>query len=159
MRRRGVPGDFFVRPAADARNRRDREGWRDMAELPFLAAEEGRGHVLALLFFFAVFLVAAWGSWQGTLPASDEAVLAQTANEIGSIGRALPLRFDGVPVHDTPPFAPWLMAVFYSRFGVNEFAARFAFVLLSIAAIYVTYLRGKGRVPGLGRSGRAVSVP
>jgi 4-amino-4-deoxy-L-arabinose transferase-like glycosyltransferase len=114
-----------------------------VAELPFLAGEEGRGHWLALLFFLAVFLVAVWGIWQGSFPTSDEAVLAQIANEVPPIGRALPLRFDGVPVHDTPPIAPWLMAVMYSRFGSNDFAARFAFVLLSIGAIYLTYRAGR----------------
>jgi 4-amino-4-deoxy-L-arabinose transferase-like glycosyltransferase len=114
-----------------------------VAELPFFAGEEGRGHILALLFFLSAFLIAVWGSWQGVLPASDEAVLAQIANEVPNIGRALPLRFDGVPVHDTPPIGPWLMALMYSRFGVNEFAARFAFILLSIGVIYVTYCAGR----------------
>ncbi len=114
-----------------------------MAELPFLAGEEGRGHILALLFFLAVFLIAVWGIWQGALPASEEAVLAQIANEVPRIGRALPLRFDGVPVHDTPPIAPWVMSLMYSRFGVNDFAARFAFVLLSLGAVYVTCLAGR----------------
>jgi 4-amino-4-deoxy-L-arabinose transferase-like glycosyltransferase len=114
-----------------------------MAELPFLAGEEGRGHVLALLFFLAVFLIAMWGSWQGSLPASDEAVIAEIANEVPPIGRALPLHFDGAPVHDTPPMAPWLMALMYSRFGTNNFAARFAFVLLSIGAVYLTFLAGR----------------
>lgn len=99
--------------------------------------------MLALLFFLSVFLVAVWGSWQGSLPASDEAVLAQIANEVTHIGRALPLRFDGVPVHDTPPVAPLLMALMYGRFGANTFAARFAFVLLSIGAMYVTYCAGR----------------
>lgn len=114
-----------------------------MAELPFLAGEEGRGHVLALLFFLSVFLTAVWGSWQGSLPASDEAVLAQIANEVPHIGRALPLLFDGAPVHDTPPFAPWFMALMFSRFGTNNFAARFAFVLLSLGAVYLTFLAGR----------------
>ncbi len=114
-----------------------------MAELPFLAGEEGRGHVLALLFFLSVFLTAVWGSWQGSLPASDEAVLAQIANEVPHIGRALPLLFDGAPVHDTPPFAPWFMALMFSRFGANNFAARFAFVLLSLGAVYLTFLAGR----------------
>ncbi|MCX5752342.1 MAG: hypothetical protein NTW97_01715 [Candidatus Krumholzibacteria bacterium] len=114
-----------------------------MAELPFLAGEEGRGHILALLFFLSAFLIAVWGSWQGSLPASDEAVLAQTANEIHSAGDALAPSFDGAPVPDTAPFGPWLMALSYIPFGVNEFAARFAFVLLSLGAIYVTYCAGR----------------
>jgi 4-amino-4-deoxy-L-arabinose transferase-like glycosyltransferase len=114
-----------------------------VAELPFFAGEEGRGHVLALLFFLSAFLIAVWGIWQSPLPASDEAVLAQTANEIRSVGGALALRFDGAPVHDTPPLGPWLMALSYTRFGVNEFAARIVFVLLSIAALYMTYCAGR----------------
>ena len=133
---------FYIRPAACARDRSDREGGTGMAELPFLIEEEGRGYILALLFFLAVFLIAVWGIWQGTLPASDEAVLAQIANEVPNIGRALPLRFDGAPVHDTPPVAPWFMSLMYSRFGANDFAARFAFVLLAIGAVYLTYRAG-----------------
>jgi 4-amino-4-deoxy-L-arabinose transferase-like glycosyltransferase len=114
-----------------------------VTELPFFAGEEGRGHMLALLFFLAVFLIAVWGSWQGALPASDEAVIAQIANEVPNLARALPLRFDGAPVHDVPPLAPWLMSLMYTRFGTNNFGARFAFILLSVAAVYLTLCAGR----------------
>jgi 4-amino-4-deoxy-L-arabinose transferase-like glycosyltransferase len=143
MPRGACPAIVFFRPVSGARDRSDAGMRRGVAELPFFAGEEGRGHILALLFFLAVFLIAVWGSWQGSLPASEEAVLAQTANEIRTAGGALTLRFDGAPVHDTPPLGPWLMALSYVLFGVNEFAARFAFVLLSIAAVYVTYCAGR----------------
>ena len=116
---------------------------RGLTELPFFTGEEGRGHILALLFFLSVSVITVWGTWQGTLPASDEAVLAQTAHEIVTSGDALTMRFDGAAVHDTPPLGPWLTSFFYLLFGVNEFSARFAFVILSIVTFYVLYLAGK----------------
>jgi 4-amino-4-deoxy-L-arabinose transferase-like glycosyltransferase len=125
-----------------ARTERSRER-HAVTELPFFTGEEGRGHMLALLFFLAVFLIAVWGSWQGALPASDEAVIAQIANEVPNAARALPLRFDGAPVHDVPPLAPWLMSLMYTRFGTNNFGARFAFILLSIGAVYLTLCAGR----------------
>ena len=114
-----------------------------LAELPFFAGEEGRGHLLALLFFLSLLVVTIWGTWQGVLPATDEAVLAQTAREILTTGDARTMHFDGMPVYDTPPLVPWLMSFFFLIFGVNVFAARFAFVLLSILTCYVVYLAGK----------------
>lgn len=113
-----------------------------MAELPFFAGEEGRGHVLALLFFLSAAVITLWGTWEGTLPASDEAVLAETGREILVTDDPATMHFDGAPVYDTPPLAPWLMSFFYLIFGVNEFAARFAFVLLSCLSYYVVYLAG-----------------
>jgi 4-amino-4-deoxy-L-arabinose transferase-like glycosyltransferase len=116
---------------------------RGLAELPFFTGEEGRGHILALLFFLSISVITVWGTWQGTLPASDEAVLAQIAHEIATTRDALTMRFDGVAVHDTPPLGPWLMSVFLLLFGVNEFSARLVFVILSIVTFYVLYLAGK----------------
>lgn len=114
-----------------------------MAELPFFAGEQGRGHLLALLFFVSASVITIWGTWQGVLPASDEAVLAQTAREILTTGGARTMHFDGMPVHDTPPLAPWLMSFFFLVFGANIFSARFAFVLLSILSFYIVYLAGR----------------
>jgi 4-amino-4-deoxy-L-arabinose transferase-like glycosyltransferase len=122
--------------------RRSKRG-HGLAELPFFTAEQGRGQLLALLFFVSASVVTVWGTWQGALPPSDEAVIAETAREIVATGDAVTMHFDGAPVHDTPPLAPWLMSFFYRLFGVNEFAARFAFVLLSIATLYVLYHAGR----------------
>lgn len=114
-----------------------------MTELPFFAGEEGRGHILVLLFFVSAFVITVWGTWDGALPAGSEASLAETAREIVATGEPLPMRFDGAPAHDTPPLAPWLMSFFFLVFGVNEFAARFAFVLLSVAASWVLLVAGR----------------
>ncbi|RJR30479.1 MAG: hypothetical protein C4574_02350 [Candidatus Latescibacterota bacterium] len=114
-----------------------------MTELPFFAGEEGRGHVLVLLFFVSVFVITVWGTWDGALPAGSEASLAETAREIAAGGGPLPMRFDGAPAHDTPPLAPWLMSLFFLLFGANDFTARFGFVLLSVAASWVLLVAGR----------------
>jgi len=114
-----------------------------LAELPFFAGDAGGGHILALLFFLSAFVIMGWGIWEGTLPASNEAVLAESAREILTTGDALTMRFDGTPVHDVPPLAPWLMSFFYLLFGAEEFAARLVFVVLSIITLYVLYCAGR----------------
>ena len=114
-----------------------------MAELPFFAGERGRAHILVILFFISVSVVTVWGTWEATLPGSDEAVLAETGREILATGDLVTMHFDGAPVHDTPPLVPWLLALLYAAFGANEFTARFTFVLLSVLTFYLVYLAGK----------------
>jgi 4-amino-4-deoxy-L-arabinose transferase-like glycosyltransferase len=114
-----------------------------VAELPFFTGEGGRAQLLILLFFISVSVVTVWGTWRASLPASDEAVLAETGREVLATGDPWTMHFDGLPVHDTPPLVPWLMALFYAAFGVNEFTARFPFVLLSVLTFYIVYLAGK----------------
>jgi 4-amino-4-deoxy-L-arabinose transferase-like glycosyltransferase len=114
-----------------------------VTELPFFTGEQGRGRILALLFFLSISVVAVWGTWQGTLPASNEALYAETAREIVTTGNAVTMHLDGAPVHDTPPLGPWLMALFYRLFGVGDFAARFAFVVLSVLVAFIVYHAGR----------------
>jgi 4-amino-4-deoxy-L-arabinose transferase-like glycosyltransferase len=121
-----------------------------LAELPFFTADEGRGQLLALLFFLSIAVVTVWGTWEGALPASNEAVLAETAREILTTGDTFTMHFDGAVVYDTPPLAPWLMSFFYRIFGANEFAARFPFVLLSILTFLVLFNAGRAASPGWG---------
>jgi 4-amino-4-deoxy-L-arabinose transferase-like glycosyltransferase len=137
-----MPGGFFARAGSGAGAGAAKRG-RGLAELPFFTGEESRGHILALLFFLSISVITVWGAWEGTFPASDEAVLAQTAHEILTGGDALTMRFDGEALDDTPPLGPWVMSFFYRLFGVNEFSARFGFVVLSIIACYLLYLAGK----------------
>ncbi len=114
-----------------------------MAELPFFAGEEGRGHILVLLFFFSALVITVWGTWDGALPPGDEAALAETAREIVVTGRPLPMQFNGAPAYDTPPLAPWLMSLFFLLLGASDFAARLGFVLLSIAVAWVLLVAGR----------------
>jgi len=131
-----------------------------LAELPFFTSEEGRGHLLALLFFLSVSVITVWGTWQGTLPASDEAVIAETGREIVTTGAAVTMHFDGEPVHDTPPLAPWLIAIFCRLFGTNEFAARFAFVAMSVVTLFILYRAGRVASQGWCPSGEVrASIP
>jgi hypothetical protein len=53
-----------------------------LGELPFLTGEQGRGPLLLLLFFVSVTIVALWGTWEGTLPANREAILAAEAKRV-----------------------------------------------------------------------------
>ncbi|MDD4857969.1 MAG: glycosyltransferase family 39 protein, partial [Candidatus Krumholzibacteria bacterium] len=114
-----------------------------MAELPFFTADEGRGQLLALLFFLSAAVVTVWGTWDGSLPPSNEAVIAETAREIVTTGDVSTMHFDAAAVYDTPPLAPWLMSFFYRLFGANEFTARFPFVLLSILTFLALFNAGR----------------
>ena len=99
--------------------------------------------MLVLLFFVSLCVITVWGTWHAPLPDSNEAVLAETGREVLATREAAVMHFDGVPVHDTPPLVPWIMSAFFAAFGVNEFAARFPFVLLSVLTVYLVYLAGR----------------
>jgi 4-amino-4-deoxy-L-arabinose transferase-like glycosyltransferase len=113
-----------------------------MKELPFLTGDQGRGPFLVILFFVSATVVAIWGTWEGTLPASEEAVLAETAREILVTGDGWTMRFDGAPVHDLSPLPFWFMASCYRLIGMNEFSARLPFVLFAVLTFLLTYFMG-----------------
>jgi len=129
-----------------------------LAELPFLAGEQGKGPLLVLLFFISAAVIMIWGTWEGTLPFSEEAVLAETAREILVTGDGWTMHFDGGPVYDTPPMAAWCASFFLKTFGRSEFTARLAFVIFSILALYVVFLTGAVR-SGDVRPGRTWITP
>ena len=111
-------------------------------ELPFMTGARGRGPFLVILFFVSVTVVTIWGTWEGTLPASEEAVLAETAREILVTGDGWTMHFDGEPVRDVSPLPLWFMASCYRFFGTNEFAARLPFVLFAVLTYFITYIIG-----------------
>jgi 4-amino-4-deoxy-L-arabinose transferase-like glycosyltransferase len=116
-----------------------------MAELPFLAGEQGKGPLLVLLFFISAAVIMIWGTWEGVLPFSEEAVLAETAREILVTGDGWTMHFDGAPVYDAPPLAMWCMSFFLKYFGLTEFTARLPFVIFSVATLIVVFLAGSIR--------------
>lgn len=116
-----------------------------MAELPFLAGEQGKGPLLVLLFFVSAAVITGWGTWEGTLPFSEEAVLAETAREILVTGDGWTMHFDGGPVYDTPPLAMWCTSFFLKNFGLSEFAARLSFVIFSVLSLFIVFLAGAVR--------------
>jgi len=107
-----------------------------------MTGARGRGPFLVILFFISATVVTIWGTWEGTLPASEEAVLAETAREILVTGDGWTMHFDGEPVLDVSPLPLWFMASCYRFFGTNEFAARLPFVLFAVLTYFLTYLTG-----------------
>jgi 4-amino-4-deoxy-L-arabinose transferase-like glycosyltransferase len=113
-----------------------------LKELPFLTGAHGKGPFLVLLFFVSATVITVWGTWEGTLPASEEAVLAEMAREILTTGDGWTMHFDSMPVDDVSPLPLWFMAAFYRVIGQNEFSARLPFVLFAVLTFFVTYLMG-----------------
>jgi len=113
-----------------------------LKELPFMTGARGRGPFLVVLFFLSATVVTIWGTWEGTLPASEEAVLAETAREILVTGEGWTMHFDGEPVRDVSPLPLWFMASFYRLFGTNEFSARLPFVVFAVLTYFLVYLIG-----------------
>ena len=107
-----------------------------------MTGARGRGPFLVLLFFVSATVVTIWGTWEGTLPASEEAVIAETAREILVTGEGWTMHFDGEPVHHVSPLPLWFMAACYRFFGTNEFSARLPFVLFAVLTYFITYLIG-----------------
>ncbi|MCK4236406.1 MAG: glycosyltransferase family 39 protein, partial [Candidatus Krumholzibacteria bacterium] len=129
-----------------------------MSELPFLTGEQGRGPLLVTLFFISAALVTVWGIWGGTLPASDEAVLAESAREILVEDEVWMMHFDGKPIYDTPPLALWLMAFTMRIFGTGELGACLPFVIFSVLTFYLVFLAG-GVKAGEGPSRQWITRP
>lgn len=116
--------------------------WYQLAELPFLAGEQGRGSILVLLFLVSAAAVTGWGIWEGTLPHSEEAIYAEMAREIAVTGEVWTLYFDGQAVRDVPPLSIWSTALCLRLFGAHEFAARIGFVIFAVLAYWIVYLAG-----------------
>ena len=111
-------------------------------DLPFMTGARGRGPFLVILFFVSATVVTVWGAWEGTLPATEEAVLAETAREILETGDGWTMHFYGEPVHDVSPLPLWFMAAGYRFLGASEFAARLPFILFAVLTYFITYLIG-----------------
>lgn len=125
-----------------------------MTELPFLAGEQGKGPLLVLLFFLAAAFVFAWGSWEGTVPATEEAVVAEAAREIASSGDVWPIRINGEADYSVAPGAPWMISVFFVLFGASALTARLPFILSGLLILFVTYITGeRGQKKDSGGSG------
>ncbi|MBN1884288.1 MAG: glycosyltransferase family 39 protein [Candidatus Krumholzibacteriota bacterium] len=105
-----------------------------MKELPFLAGEDSRGSFLLFLFFLSALVVTGWGIWEGTLPATGEAVFAEQAREAAG-GNLWPARFDGEAVPGTPPLPLWTAAASIRLLGASGWAVRLPFVFLALAAV------------------------
>ena len=110
-----------------------------------MAGEQGRGPLLVLLFFISATVITVWGTWEGVLPPTEEAVRAETAREILVTGDWWTMHFDGAAVYDLPPLPMWTVAVFLKLFGTNELSAHLPFVLFSVLTFFLAFLAGEVR--------------
>ncbi len=113
-----------------------------MIELPFLAGERGRGPFLVVLFFISVMVITAWGIWEGTLPADEEALAAEAAKEVFETGNFLTMHFNSGALYNLPPLPAVFAAPFIKMLGTTEVAARLPFVLFSIVILFFVFVTG-----------------
>lgn len=89
---------------------------------------------LAILWLLAIgFLAFFWNLGSTGLIDETEPLFAEAARQMTVTGNWITPYFNGVTRFDKPPLIYWLMAIAYSTFGVNEFAARLPSALSGIA--------------------------
>jgi 4-amino-4-deoxy-L-arabinose transferase-like glycosyltransferase len=72
----------------------------------------------------------------GSIFSSDDAIYAQMAREMVSSGSWLEPAWLGVPIFDKPPLLFWLLGLFGSVFGFDEFILRLPGALGALVSIY-----------------------
>lgn len=85
----------------------------------------------AMLFFYRL------GSF--SLTDVDEGVYAATTQEMVETGDWITPHYNGINRYDKPILLYWMMALAYTIFGVNEFAARFWSALLGVGLVLMTF--------------------
>jgi len=93
-----------------------------------------RAQTALLLLCAALVLFPTLG--MGSIFSSDDAIYAQMAREMVSSGSWLEPRWLGVPIFDKPPLLFWMLGLFGSAFGFDEFILRLPGALGALVAIY-----------------------
>lgn len=89
---------------------------------------------LAILWLLVIgFLAFFWNLGSTGLIDETEPLFAEAARQMTVTGDWITPYFNGVTRFDKPPLIYWLMAIAYSTFGVNEFAARLPSALAGFA--------------------------
>ena len=90
--------------------------------------------VLAILWLLVIgFLAFFWNLGSTGLIDETEPLFAEAARQMTVTGDWITPYFNGITRFDKPPLIYWLMAIAYSTFGVNEFAARLPSALAGFA--------------------------
>lgn len=90
--------------------------------------------LLAILWLLVIgFLAFFWNLGSTGLIDETEPLFAEAARQMTVTGDWITPYFNGVTRFDKPPLIYWLMAIAYSTFGVNEFAARLPSALAGVA--------------------------
>lgn len=98
--------------------------------------------LVAGLLLFRAFL-------NGAIPLMDktEARYSEIARIMSETNNWITLQIDyGIPFWAKPPLSTWLSALSFNIFGINEFAARFPYLLLNLIVIFLIgkYAKRKG---------------
>src|SRR5919202_857487 len=92
------------------------------------------GWWLAILWLLLIgFLAFFWNLGNTGLIDETEPLFAEAARQMTVTGDWITPYFNGITRFDKPPLIYWLMAIAYSTFGVNEFAARLPSALAGLA--------------------------
>lgn len=94
--------------------------------------------LLSLLFPLYFYKLA-----QSSLVSWDEAWYGAIARNILESGNLLFLSWNGSIYSDHPPAGFWIIALFESIFGVNEFGVRIGSAIFGLLGLYLTYLLGR----------------
>jgi len=95
---------------------------------------------LAILWLLAICCLAFFWNLGGTgLIDETEPLFAEAARQMTVTGDWITPYFNGVTRFDKPPLIYWLMAIAYSTFGVNEFAARLPSALAGLALTSMSF--------------------
>lgn len=92
--------------------------------------------LLSIPIFFHNLSASSLSSW-------DEAWYAEISKQIINSGDFLVMRFGDKVFTDHPPAGFWIISIFQSIFGVNEFGSRVGSALFGILCILGIYLIGK----------------
>jgi 4-amino-4-deoxy-L-arabinose transferase-like glycosyltransferase len=80
---------------------------------------------------------------QSSLGSWDEAWYADIARNILESGNILLLHWNGAVYSDHPPAGFWIIALFESVFGMNEFGVRVGSAIFGLLGLYLVYFLGK----------------
>ena len=99
------------------------------------------------LWVVLLILIRAFLNYAIPLMDKTEARYAEIARIMAETNNWTTLQIDyGVPFWAKPPLSTWLSAMSFNIFGINEFAARFPYLLLNILVILLIgkYAKRKG---------------
>jgi len=123
---------------------------------------------LAILWLLAICCLAFFWNLGGTgLIDETEPLFAEAARQMTVTGDWITPYFNGVTRFDKPPLIYWLMAIAYSTFGVNEFAARLPSALAGLALTSMSFYtlrhfggwRLRKNASGLPEQGKEIQSP